>query len=152
MKIIEEQFNVDREGKLVIPAEILRSINIFPGDVVFVAFISEDGVTNYYHEFTVSGEPFRAITPENHLAIPNELMEKANIPDDAQVQIICADGAIVLAPTNRFSVEELNAILSDLVRAGDITAQLPPDICESIQMLEEYINDAEEEEDQYESV
>lgn len=143
MKIIEEQFHVDRDGKLVIPAAVLGSMNIFPGDSVFVAFISDDGVTNYYHEFAVSGEPFDAMTPQSHLAIPDELLEKANIPSDGEVQIICADGAIILAQANALSVEELQAILSDLTRAGDITAQLPCDVCESIQILQEYIDDVE---------
>lgn len=144
MKIVEVTYTVNRFGSLKIPQQTLYEMGLKPGHHVRVAYLTSDGKENTYREFLLSPDPLDESGDEKCLAIPTELFVQANIPLNADIQVFCIDGAIVISQDTALNTEDLSMILSSLEVAGDILWQLPGDTNAAADALRQFIDDNEE--------
>ena len=96
MTISELEFSVGPDGTLVIPAAEIIRMGLHPNDNVYVAYIADDALRNQFREFLISPYPIEETGKSAQISIPEELLRNAHIPKDAEVQIVCIDGAIIL--------------------------------------------------------
>jgi len=116
MKITEITAETDRFGNLTIPALVLRESGIGPREKVYLAWIAdtEEG-WNTYREIFISPKGIAGVLEEDEpefgeIQIPSELLEAAGIPDDDDVMITCADGAVIIS---RSDTDGLAALLGE---------------------------------------
>lgn len=148
MKITELTYTIGSDGELRIPAATLKEMGMSAGDTASIAFLSSDGERNEYKEFVVSskslgGKPDDAV---EQIRIPTALLQQAGISPDADLQIICGNGLVVIMRDAAMSPEELTAVCAAL-RAADETVGLLPagiDIGELEDALQEAVETAEE--------
>lgn len=98
----------------MIPADDLAEMGLTAGQDVFVAYIADDGLANRYHEFTVSSVSLSELDTTQQIAIPQQLLEQAGIDSNAEVQITCMDGAIIITgdtPLTSLNIFPVNWIL-----------------------------------------
>lgn len=107
MRIIEIESTLDKQGKLTIPAHLLGEMGLVTGDTVRLAYISKssDRPLNTYSEFIITPNGIVSALSEadsdaREFGIPNELLEAANIPFGSDIEIVCADGAIIITGAN----------------------------------------------------
>ncbi len=107
MRIIEIESTLDKQGKLTIPAHLLGEMGLVSGDTVRLAYISKssDLPRNTYSEFILTPNGIVTALSEvesdvREFGIPNELLEAANIPFNSDIEIVCADGAIIITGAN----------------------------------------------------
>ena len=142
MKIAEMTFTVDSHGNVKIPAAVLSKMGLAPGDHVRVAYLTPDGVANPFCEFMVSS----VFTDESGLAdndeirIPAQLMAPANIPADADLQVACLNGALLICRDTGLQPQELCGILEGLQAAEDLSAMLPQEAQQALLQLEQTIS------------
>lgn len=141
MKISELRLNVSREGELVIPAEVLREMGLFPSDSVYLAYLTRDGMKNVYQEFLLTSRPVGDLGEEGKIIVPPSLLEQAHIPSDGDIQILCLSGAILLFEDSTLSKQDLDLLLQQLRFASELTAVLPDQANSAIQQLEEIIRE-----------
>ena len=98
MKIAEMTFTVDSRGNIRIPATVLSEMGLAPGDHVRVAYLTSDGVTNPFCEFMLLPElaDEQELMGNDAIRISAQLMAQANIPADADLQIACLNGALLI--------------------------------------------------------
>jgi len=106
MKLIEMRTTVDRQGRIILPGDLLGNAGIKPGDEVRVTLAAGQ-------EETESPCPQLVVTPqdvgvavrqsarreadeEGDLTLPNDLLEAAEIPVGSDLEIVCTVGAIVI--------------------------------------------------------
>lgn len=77
MKLLELHTCVDKDGRIVVPEDIVKAAKFRPGDEVCISL--EDGPCD-----------------EDDLNVPVELLEAAGILEDSDLDVICIDGAIVI--------------------------------------------------------
>lgn len=140
MYISESMFTVGSMGALEIPAAVLREMGLYAGDPVRVAYLTDDGQQNTFREFLLSANPLDELTDENQIRVPDRILADANLPADADLQILCLDGCIVICQDSALSSDELAAVLEQLRTADELTAALPdnPELIRD--QLEEFIN------------
>ncbi|MDO4315385.1 MAG: AbrB/MazE/SpoVT family DNA-binding domain-containing protein [Oscillospiraceae bacterium] len=141
MQITETTFTVSRSGNLKIPASVLREMGLFPGDHIRIAYLTHDGQANSFQEFLLSADPLEDLTDAYQLHVPNHLLNRANIPVAADLQIICLNGLIVICPDTVLSPDELSAILKNLQTAEDLIRGLPIGTAQAQAQLEKVINE-----------
>lgn len=144
MQISETTFTVSGSGSLKIPAALLREMGLFPGDHVRVAYLTQDGQWNNYREFFLSSASLDE-TDDGHLLIPESLLKQAGISESSDVQIICVDGAIVVAYEDALSSKELKDVLDGLTYAVQIADQISDNPVSAIQELQEICSAIEKE-------
>ena len=144
MKISEITLTANHNGCLKIPAPLLKEMGIVPGDHVRVAYLTDDGAHNTFKEFLVTAEGIQGQNEEQRIAIPNQLLRQANIPEDADIQIICLDGILVISHESGMNQDELADVLDSLWTANDITARLPADPETAWEYLKNFTDDKEE--------
>lgn len=137
MKITEITYTVNQHGVLKIPQTEIAQIGLRPGDHVRVAFLSEDGDTNTFREFLLSKDGVGSVGSDGQIAVPTALLKQANIPDDADIQVICENGAIILCTDPILKADELGEIIDALGIANDMFAQLPDDPADAIELLQD---------------
>ena len=142
MKIAEMTFTVDGRGNLKIPAAVLREIGLAPGDHVRVAYLTPDGITNPFREFMVlpDSSDETGWMDSDAIRIPVQLMAQANIPADADLQIACLDGGLLICQDTGFQPQELRGVLEGLQAAESLTSMLPQEAQEALLQLEQTIN------------
>lgn len=113
------------------------------GREVFVAYITEDELTNKYSEFLVSGMSLFCADTSAHIAIPEQLLSEAGIVANSEVQICCVSGAIIIAQIDTLTLSELQGVVDGITAAGKLTAQLPYSPAFALEYLNEVIDDAE---------
>ena len=119
MTISEFSSRISKSGSLRISSKIIAEMGLKPGDYVYVAYISRNGISNDYREFLLSNKEFDAIHEENtSFLIPTLLMEQANIPADSDLKIACFDGIIVICNNSSLELGELDEILERLRTAN----------------------------------
>lgn len=105
MKLIEMHVCVNQEGRIVIPAEPLGAAGLKPGDKLQVTMaLREEGdnlcplvlLTSQGMEVAAQLSGWQEDDDEGGLTLPNELLEAAEIPEGSDLDIFCADGAIVI--------------------------------------------------------
>ena len=85
------------------------------GDDVFVSFISNDQEANVYRELLIASASLQELdSAPKSIAIPDELMENAGIMPDADIQIICGQGVILITAQASMSTSELREVLQSL--------------------------------------
>jgi antitoxin component of MazEF toxin-antitoxin module len=127
LKISECTFTVSGNGSLKIPAAILRNMGLGPGSHVRVAYLTPDGQKNVFQEFVLSADPLDSLSEEQPLRVPDQLLEQANLPTDADLQIFCLSGCILICRDLTLNQDELYAVLDQLRTAEELMSILPSD-------------------------
>ena len=142
MKIAEMIFTVDSRGNIKIPEAVLSEMGLAPGDHVRVAYLTPDGVTNPFCEFMLLPEfaDGSEMTDSDEIRIPAQLMAQANIPADADLQIACLNGALLICQDIGLQLQELYGILEGLQAAEDLVSMLPQEVQQALLQLEQTIN------------
>ena len=148
MKIAELAFTIGTDGELRIPAETMKEMGINSGDTANVAFLSPDGERNEYKEFVISSESFGGKSDDDaeQIRIPTALLQQAGISPEADLQIVCCEGLVVIMRDATMSAEELTAVCAALRAADDVVGLLPVGlgIGEIEEKLQEAVETAEE--------
>ena len=128
IKIFESSYTIGDDGRLVIPADDLTEMGLTAGQDVFVAYITDDGLTNRYHEFTVSSVSLSELDTTQQVAIPQQLLEQAGIDSNAEVQITCMDGAIIITGDTPLTEDELSEVIGRLRAVNDLAEHFPSEL------------------------
>ena len=144
MIISELESAIGPDGALVIPAIEIEQMGLRPNDRIYVAYIADDALKNRYREFLVSPSSIEVLEEPAQISIPEELLRDANIPKDADVQIICIDGAVILCQESALHSDDLAQILQSLDIAVDLADSLPQDAQTAIESLHQHIDSFEE--------
>lgn len=111
-QLMDLRLRLDEKGCIAIPADTLMKMNIHTGEDVNLIYVadSEEGDGNPSKEFILT----RAGKEEQEVSIqlPKELLKDADIPLDADIEIICMDRKIMILP-------------SEMVEAG---TGIPPEL------------------------
>lgn len=111
MKLMKTLASVDKDGRLILPAESVNAAGFQPGGEVSVTqTIPEDGeppcpvmvitsespaMFTFAHDCDESEEPEEDET-EDDFSLPHELLQAAGIPVDSDLDVTCVPGAIVI--------------------------------------------------------
>lgn len=128
MQISETSFTVSDSGSLKIPATVIKEMGLSPGDHIRIAYLSRDGYRNIFREFLLSADPLDVLTEDDKIQIPSHLLNQAHIPDNADLQILCLNGCLLICPDSALNTNELSSVFESLQIAGDIAASLPIDL------------------------
>lgn len=141
MQILELTFTVDHRGRLKIPAPVLTKMGLAAGDHVRVAYLTHNGAANTFCELMLLPNAVDGVglNGDNAIQIPMELMRQANIPQDADLQIACLDGCIVISRDTGLQPEELSSILDSLQLAESCASVLPEEARQVLSQLEQTI-------------
>ncbi|EGD45775.1 hypothetical protein Cpap_0142 [Ruminiclostridium papyrosolvens DSM 2782] len=130
MKMIEIETSVNEIGEVTIPAELMRKMGFASGDTVKLSFVSasKDGMENSFKEFVVTPDGIANILEDNQteLTLPLDILEKAEIPYNSDLEVICAKGAVVITEadlTDRLS-KELRELFEDLGISKDTVSEV----------------------------
>lgn len=133
-------FNVGSSGTLEIPASILKEMGLLPGDHVHIAYLTQDGQQNSFREFLMSANHLDELSDEQQFRVPDHILEDANIPANADLQILCLDGCIIICQDSALSPDELAAVLEQLQAADELAFTLPDSPEQMREQLEELLN------------
>lgn len=141
MQILEMTFTVDKRGGMKIPPPVLAKMGLAAGSHVRVAYLTHDGTTNTFCELMLLPNEADGASPDDDssIRIPMELMRQANIPQDADLQIACLDGCIVISRDTGLQPEELSSILDSLQLAESFVSMLPGEAQQVLSQLEQTI-------------
>lgn len=106
---------------MVIPASDLSEMGLIAGQSVFVAYIADGGLINQYQEFVVSATTLSELGVSQQITIPQLLLEQANIGPEAEVQVTCMEGAIIITGDTALSEIELKEVVDRLQAANDLS-------------------------------
>lgn len=106
---------------MVIPASDLSEMGLIAGQNVFVAYIADSGLINQYQEFVVSATTLSELGVSQQITIPQLLLEQANIGPEAEVQVTCMEGAIIITGDTALSEIELKEVVDRLQAANDLS-------------------------------
>lgn len=120
IKISESSYTIGDDGRFVIPADDLTEMGLAAGQEAFVAYITDDDLVNRYHEFTVSSVSLSELDTTQQIAIPQQLLEQAGIDSNAEVQIACIDGAIIITGDTPLTEDELSEVVGRLRAVNDL--------------------------------
>lgn len=81
-----------------------------------------------YHEFTVSSVSLSELDTPQQIAIPQQLLEQAGIDSNAEVQIACMDGAIIITGDTPLTEDELSEVVDRLRAVNDLTKHFPSEL------------------------
>lgn len=144
MQISESEFIVDESGTLTIPKTVLQEMGLFPGNRIWVSYVTQGNHRNTFREFLLSASPLDKLSGEQLFQVPDQFLEDANIPTDADLQIFCLNGYIVICQDATLTPDELSAVLEQLKAAGNLTegmsadpVQLQEELAELIKHLKE---------------
>ena len=141
MQILEMTFTVDHRGGMKIPAPVLTKMGLEAGDHVRVACLTHDGASNTFCELMLLPDAVDETVSDrtNVIQIPEELMRQAGIPQDADLQITCLDGCIVISRDTGLQPEELYPMLENLQVVEALTSMLPGEAPQALAKLEQTI-------------
>lgn len=116
------------------------------GDHVRVAYLTHDGAANTFCELMLLPNAVDGVglNGDNAIQIPMELMRQANIPQDADLQIACLDGCIVISGDTGLQPEELSSILDSLQLAESFASVLPGEARQVLSRLEQAVQNMKE--------
>ncbi len=122
LKISETTFTVNKQGQLKLPSAYLQQMGITPGTHIRVAFLTKDGKQNTFQEFLLTTDS--VLENQTTISLPMELLHAAKIESESDIQIYCADGAIVITRQSSFDIDDLRKLLGSLEIATDFLTQL----------------------------
>lgn len=145
MQILEMTFTVDKRGGMKIPPPVLAKMGLAAGSHVRVAYLTHDGTTNTFCELMLLPNEADGASPDDDssIRIPMELMRQANIPQEADLQIACLDGCIVISRDTGFQPEELSSILDSLQLAESFVSMLPGEVRQVLSRLEQAVQNTQ---------
>lgn len=112
---MEDKYSVDESGRLIIPVEAIHEMGLDIGDDVCVSFISNGQEANVYRELLIASASLQELdSAPKSITIPDELMENAGIMPDADIQIICGQGVILITAQASMSTSELREVPQSL--------------------------------------
>ncbi len=116
------------------------------GDHVRVAYLTHNGAANTFCELMLLPNAVDGVglNGDNAIQIPMELMRQANIPQDADLQIACLDGCIVISGDTGLQPEELSSILDSLQLAESFASVLPGEARQVLSRLEQAVQNMKE--------
>ncbi len=144
MHISEITFTIDSSGSLTIPETVLREMGLAPGSTVRIAYLTQDGQQNSFQEFLLSADPLDNLSDDRQLHVPNHLLEQSHIPVDADLQIVCIEGCIIICRDPTLNPDELASVLEHLQIADELAATLTDDPEQAQAQLTELINHLQE--------
>lgn len=146
MQILEMTFTVDKRGGMKIPPPVLAKMGLAAGSHVRVAYLTHDGAANTFCELMLLPNAVDGVglNGDNAIQIPMELMRQANIPQDADLQIACLDGCIVISGDTGLQPEELSSILDSLQLAESFASVLPGEARQVLSRLEQAVQNMKE--------
>lgn len=116
MKLMETTADVDRKGRLRIPAAILAELELTPGDGIRVLLSDDPDSLRAAWRTLVSG-----VVPENDeetdgLSLSAEMLEDAGFHPGELLEIVCGDRKIEITPWETGSVpaDPLNRMPKEL--------------------------------------
>ena len=135
MRIIEDELNLSPDGSLTLSAEYLQEMGISIRNTVRVAFLSDNAGRNSYREFWI-GDLGASEDEQASIQIPTELLQKAGLSFDEDLNIICLDGGILICRDTLLNEQELAAVMNAMDITADLFSNLPGDPNEAMQYLE----------------
>lgn len=132
-------FTVEKSGEITIPSDMLQEMGIHPGELVTVAYLTLDGRENDFHEFLVVTESFSQTEGMQEIRLPAELLERAGL--DADIQILCLDGCVLICRDQTLNMDELIAVMEAQNLAIDLVGRLDQDPAAARQQLEQYLSE-----------
>ncbi len=124
LQLVEMEGKMTENGCIEIPAVVLEQSGICTGDTVKLVYMAEDGeLKNTAKEFLLARagqDVAEELAKEENIAfqIPEELLRDAGIPMDADLDIVCQEGRIIILPSELVQgtkvPEELLAICREL--------------------------------------
>ena len=117
-------------------------MGLAPNDHVRVAYLTLDGIANPFCEFMLLPDfaDESGLAGDDAIRIPARLMAQANIPADADLQIACLNGGLLICQDTGLQPQELCGILEGLQAAEDLTSMLPQEAQQALLQLEQMIN------------
>lgn len=115
LQLVEMEGKMTENGCIEIPAVVLEQAGICTGDTVKLVYMAEDG-------------ELKNTAKEENIAfqIPEELLRDAGIPMDADLDIVCQEGRIIILP-------------SELVQGTEVPEELLA-ICRELGITEDKVN------------
>lgn len=141
MKISEITFTVNEGGSLRIPSHTLREMGIAPGDHVRVAYLTDNGERNTFKEFLLTPEGIEYCEEPQQIVVPVPLLQQAGIPENADIQIVCLNGALVIMTETALNQTELLSVLDGLLTAAELVSELPDDATQAQMELADAVNE-----------
>lgn len=106
MKLIELRTFVDKQGHIILPAELPGTAGLKPGDEIHITLaVSQEEVqslspqliiTPLGVETAVQLSGWQEEDEEGDLVLPKDLLEAAEISKGSDLEIVCTAGAIVI--------------------------------------------------------
>lgn len=141
MRLSEISISVAANGDLLVPASMMQEMGLNVGDTVQIAYLTQDGVLNDFHEFLFSpGDIGKSMDPVP-IQIPDLLLQQANMDADEDVRIVCLNGCIVICKDLDLGHEALADVLDSLRAANELTSIFPAGLQEVQDQLFEIVND-----------
>ena len=127
LQLVEMEGKMTENGCIEIPAVVLEQAGICTGDTVKLVYMAEDGeLKNTAKEFLLA-RAGQDVAEENiAFQIPEELLRDAGIPMDADLDIVCQEGRIIILP-------------SELVQGTEVPEELLA-ICRELGITEDKVN------------
>ena len=124
----------------------MTRMGLAAGDHVRVAYLTHNGAANTFCELMLLPNAVDGVglNGDNAIQIPMELMRQANIPQDADLQIACLDGCIVISGDTGLQPEELSSILDSLQLAESFASVLPGEARQVLSRLEQAVQNMKE--------
>lgn len=105
LKLVELAMKLNEKGMIEFPMDAMMQMGIYTGDTIKLIYMaeSEENLVNKSKEFVLARENEdvqEALKKQEQIAfqIPQILLEDAGISMDADLDIVCADGKIVILP------------------------------------------------------
>lgn len=124
LKLVELALQIGKNSVIEIPVDALTQMGIHTEDTIKLIYMaeSEENLVNATREFVLTRENAEdALQQEEQIAfqIPEALLADAGIPVDADLEIVCADGKIMILPSgsehsDEKMPEELVGIINEL--------------------------------------
>ena len=123
LQLVEMEGKMTENGCIEIPAVVLEQAGICTGDTVKLVYMAEDGeLKNTAKEFLLA----RAGQDVAEELAKEELLRDAGIPMDADLDIVCQEGRIIILP-------------SELVQGTEVPEELLA-ICRELGITEDKVN------------
>lgn len=112
----------------MIPADDLTEMGLTAGRTclwrISPMMVSQtDTTSSQFHRYL-----FLNWIPPQQIAIPQQLLEQAGIDSNAEVQIACMDGAIIITGDTPLTENEFSEVVDRLRAVNDLTKHFPSEL------------------------
>lgn len=131
LKLVELALQLKEDGTIEIPIEALEQMGILTGEEIQLIYMaeSEDNLVNASKEFLLTRtaqdvETEMTTEQEVSFQVPVALLKDAGIPLEADLEIVCRNGKIIILPAEEAMAEkavpeELRCIFEELGISSD---------------------------------